>query len=209
MLRILLADDHDLIREGLKALLEKEQFLVLGGAGDGHEAIRLARDLRPDVAVLDFSMPLLNGLEAAREIQRESPDVRTLLLTIHTEDHYVLEALRAGVRGYIVKTQAPADLVHAIHDVCRGQIYISSHVSRTIVDAYLSRAELPADPLTARERQVLQLVAEGKTTKQAAQLLDISVKTAETHRSRTMDKLRIHDTAGLVRYALKRGLIEL
>ena len=121
----------------------------------------------------------------------------------------MLEALRAGVRGYVVKTEAATALVQAIHDICRGQIYLSSEISRVIVDAYLSGTAAPADPLTSRERQVLQLVAEGNTAKQIAQLLDISVKTAETHRSRIMDKLGIHDTAGLVRYAIRRGLIQL
>ena len=209
MLRILLADHHHLLREGLKALLERERFLVLGGAANGHEAVQLARDLRPDVAVLDFSMPLLNGLDAAREIQHVSPQTRTLLLTIHVEDHYVLKALRAGVNGYIVKTQAAADLVQAIHDVCGGLIYLSSQVSRVVVDAYLTRTEVPPDPLTSRERQVLQLVAEGKRMKEIAHVLDISAKTAETHRSRITAKLDIHSTAGLVRYALREGMIEL
>jgi DNA-binding NarL/FixJ family response regulator len=127
---------------------------------------------------------------------------------MHTEDHYVLEALRAGVRGYVVKTQAAADLVQAIRDILRGQIYLCSAVSRAIVEAYLTKSEPPADPLTSRERQVLQLVAEGNTTKEIAQVLGMSTKTAETHRSRIMEKLAIHDTAGLVRYAIRHGLIE-
>jgi two-component system response regulator NreC len=153
-LRVIVADDHEIFRQGLRALLEKEHFEVFGEAGDGHEAVRLARELRPDVAVLDFAMPLLNGLDAAREIHHVSPQTRTLLLTMHTEDHYVLEALRAGVRGYVVKTQAAADLVLAIRDILRGQIYLCSVVSRALVEAYLTKSEPPVDPLTSRERQV-------------------------------------------------------
>ena len=208
-LRILLADDHAIFRQGLKTLLEGEAFEVFGDAADGQEAVRLARDLRPDVAILDFAMPILNGLDAAREIHHVSPQTRTILLTMHTEDQYVLEALRAGVRGYVVKTQAAEDLVQAIRDVFRGQIYLCSTVSRALVDAYLTRIEIPADPLTSRERQVLQLVAEGNTTKEIAQVLAMSTKTAETHRGRIMEKLDIHDTAGLVRYAIRHHLSEL
>ena len=207
--RILLADDHEIFRQGLKTLLEREAFEVVGDAADGQEAVRLARDLRPDAAILDFAMPILNGLDAAREIHHVSPQTRTILLTMHTEDQYVLEALRAGVRGYVVKTQAAADLVQAIRDIFRGQIYLCSAVSRALVDAYLTRIEIPVDPLTSRERQVLQLVAEGNTTKEIAQVLAMSTKTAETHRGRIMEKLDIHDTAGLVRYAIRHGLTQL
>ncbi len=205
---IILADDHQIFRQGLKALLARESLEVVGEASDGREAVRLATDLRPDVAVLDFAMPLLNGLHAAREIHQVSPRTRTILLTVHTEDHYVLESVRAGIRGYVVKTQAAEDLVRAIHEVSAGQIYLSPSVSRALVDAYLAGSEPPADPLTPRERQVLQLIAEGRTTKEIAQLLVLSVKTAESHRSRIMEKLAIHDTAGLVRYAIRRGVIE-
>jgi DNA-binding NarL/FixJ family response regulator len=205
---IILADDHQIFRQGLKALLGRENFEVVGEASDGHEAVRLARDLRPDVAVLDFAMPLLNGMDAARQIQQVSPRTRTVLLTMHNEDHYVLEGLRAGINGYVVKTQAAADLVRAIHEVSRGQVYLSPGVSRALVDAYLSGTAPPVDPLTPREREVIQLIAEGKTTKAIADLLSISVKTAETHRTRIMEKLEIHQTAGLVRYAIRRGVIE-
>src|SRR6266550_7335300 len=165
MLRILIADDHHIVRQGLKALLEREQFDISGDAADGQEAVRLARECRPDIAVLDFAMPLLNGLGAAREIQQVSPHARTILLTMHTDDHYVQEALRAGVRGYVVKTQVAADLVQAIREVSRGRVYLCSEVSGSIVEAYLAHGDAPVDPLTSRERQVLQLVAEGKTTK--------------------------------------------
>jgi two-component system response regulator NreC len=207
--RILLADDHEIFRQGLKSLLEREGFEIFGDAADGQEAVRLARELRPDAAILDFAMPTLNGLDAAREIRRISPETRIVLLTMHTEDRYVLEALRGGVRGYVVKTQAAADLVQAIRDVFLGQIYLCSAVSRALVEAYLTRSEIPIDPpLTSRERQVLQLVAEGNTTKEIGQRLGVSTKTAETHRTRVMQKLDIHDTAGLVRYAIRHGVIE-
>jgi DNA-binding NarL/FixJ family response regulator len=209
MLRILLADDHCIFRQALRVLLEREGFEVVEEAADGREAVRLARDLRPDVAVLDFAMPFLNGLEAAREIQHVSGLTRTVLLTIHKEDHYVLGALRAGVRGYVLKTQAATDLLHAVRDITQGHIYLSPEVSRTVVEAYLNKSDLPTDPLTSRERQVLQLVAEGKTTKEIGHLLGVSGKTAETHRGRIMEKLSLHNTAGLVRYAVRQGVIEL
>lgn len=207
-LQILLADDHLIVRQGLKALLEREGLDVVGEAPDGLEAVRLARDLHPDVAVLDIGMPLMNGLDAAREILQASPRTKAILLTMHTEDHYVLEALRAGVTGYVLKTKAAGDLVQAIQEVAGGAIYLSPGVSRAVVQAYRAKTDLPPDPLTPRERQVLQLIAEGKRTKEIAALLGVSVKTAESHRTRLMEKLNIHETAGLVRYALQRGLIQ-
>jgi len=206
--RILLADDHAIVRQGLKALLEREGFAVVGEADDGQAAVRLARERCPDVAVLDFSMPLLNGLDAALEILRACPRARVILLTMHTDDHYVLSALQAGVKGYVVKTQASADLVTAIREVLRGMMYLSPGISQAVVQAYLSKSEIPRDPLTSREREVLQLVAEGKSTKEVAGLLGISFKTAESHRTRILKKLDLHETAGLVRYAVRRGLIQ-
>lgn len=206
--QVLLADDHPMVREGFKALLEQEGYHVVGEASDGHEAVRLARMLHPDVAVLDLSMPLLNGLQAAQEILHVSSRTRTILLTMHTEDQYVLEAVRAGIRGYVVKQQAAMDLVQAIREVASGAMYLSPTVSQAIIRAYLSKTDLPSDPLSLRERQVLQLVAEGKTTKEVARILGISAKTAETHRDHIMKKLDLHETAGLVRYAIRRGVIQ-
>ncbi len=185
-MRVLLADDHPVMRHGLRALLERDGFAVVGEAGDGKEALRLARQLKPDVAVLDLSMPLLSGLEAARTIQSEQLTRGVVLLTVHREDHYVLEALRAGIRGYVLKSQAPEDIAAAIRQVAGGGVYLSPGLSEVLLDAYVNRREPVDDPLSPRERQVLQLVAEGKTTKEVAVVLDISVKTADSHRSRRM-----------------------
>jgi DNA-binding NarL/FixJ family response regulator len=206
--RILLAEDHLIVRQGLRALLEREGFTVVGEAADGREAVRMVQQLHPDVAVLDLSMPSLNGIDAAKEILQACPKTKTILLTVHAEDQYVLPAMRAGITGYVLKTKAAADLVQAIHEVSRGMTYLSPGVSGTVVQAYLAKTDLPTDPLSSRERQVLQLIAEGKTTKEVAGVLGVSVKTAESHRTRIMEKLDIHETASLVRYAIRRGLIE-
>ncbi len=207
-LQIILADDHIIVRQGLKAILEREGFKVVGEASNGQQAVERTRALRPDVVVLDLTMPLLNGIGAAREIVRENPKMKTVLLTMHVEDQYVLEALRAGIRGYVLKTRAADELVHAIRDVSKGLTFLSSGISQAVVDAYLSKNFTYKEQLTARELQVLQLVAEGKSTKEAASALNITFKTAESHRSRIMEKLNIHETAGLVRYAIRRGLVQ-
>ncbi len=208
MRRVLLADDHQLVRQGFKALLEQAGFAVVGEGTNGREAVELARTHKPDVAVLDLVMPLLNGLEAGRQILALNAGTRVVLLTMHTEEHQVIAALRAGIRGYLVKTQAAEDLVQAIEEVLRGGVYLSPAVSRVLVEGYLTRPEPEGHALTGREREVLQLVAEGKTSKEIASLLDLSVKTAESYRARIMDKLDIHETAGLVRYAIRHGFIE-
>lgn len=206
--RVVIADDHEMFRQGLKVLLEEEGFMFVGEASDGREAVRLCEAHHPEVAILDLSMPMLNGIFAAREIIKSNPRTKVVLLTQHTEEHVVLEALRAGVRGYVLKTRASSELIDALRAVCRGEMYLTQSISQTVVQAFLSKADLPARPLSDRERQVLQLVAEGKTTKEIATLLGISVNTAESHRSNLMEKLDIHDTAGLVRYALRHGVIE-
>lgn len=206
--RVLLADDHRIVRQGFRALLEREGVECVAEASDGLEAVRLAKLHRPDVAILDLSMPQLNGLDAGSEIVKACPATGVILLTFHTEEHQILAALRAGVRGYVVKTQAVQELVDALSEVTRGGIYLSSSVSRVVVSAYLTSSEPVPDPLTPRERQVLQLVAEGKTAKEIAGLLNLSVKTAESYRANIMSKLDIHNTAGLVRYAIRKGLIQ-
>src|SRR2546422_9171583 len=206
--RILLADDHEIVRQGLRLLLQREGFEVIGEAANGQDAIRLAAENCPDVAVLDYGMPLLNGIGGAREIMRAWPRAKVNLLTMHTAHPYVVEALRMGIKGVVVKSQAPADLMQAIHEGLGGMEYLSPRVSRTLVQAYLAKSALPADPLTPREREVLQLVAEGKTTKEVAKLLGISAKTVESHRTRIMKKLDTPNTAGIVRYAIRLGLTQ-
>jgi two-component system response regulator NreC len=207
--RIILADDHVIVRQGIKSLLEREGMQVVAEASDGREAISAAESLSPDVVVMDIGMPMLNGMEAARELARCCPKVRPILLTQHDEPQYVSAALRAGVKGYVLKSQISGDLVQAIHQVLRGQVYLSPGISGSVMAAYKSKTEIATDPLTSRERQVLQLIAEGKSTKDVAALLGVSVKTAESHRSRLMQKLDIHETASLVRYAVKHGLVQI
>jgi len=203
--RLVLADDHILVRQGLRSLLESQGFVVAAEAADGHEAVRLARTEKPDIAVLDIGMPHFNGLNAALELQRTCPRVKVIVLTQHDEQQYVAEALRAGVKGYVLKSQAARDLLHAIRSVCRGDVYLSPGVAAAVAHAYTAPPDTKC-VLSLRERQVLQLIAEGESTKEIAVQLAISVKTVETHRSKLMRKLDIHETAGLVRYAIRQGV---
>ena len=206
--RVLVADDHPVVRQGLKSLLTREGFSVVGEAADGREALRQVEATHPEVALLDLAMPGLNGLDAAREIMQNSAETKVVILTQHKEEPYVLEALRAGVHGYVLKSQSVTDVVQAIRDVTRGKLYVSPAIADVVVSAYRGQMKLPADHLTTREREVLQLVAEGKSTKKIAEMLGIAQKTAESHRSHLMVKLGIHEVAGLVRYAVRRGLIQ-
>jgi DNA-binding NarL/FixJ family response regulator len=204
---VLVADDHQIVRQGLRALLEREGFKVVAEAADGQAALQMTQKFHPEVAVLDLAMPLLNGLDTAREIRRISPKTKTILLTMHTEQHYILEGLRSGAKGFVLKTHAAEELVRAIREAARGGTYLSPEVSDAVVQAYRNNTEFPVDPLSARERQVLQLIAEGKTTKEVAVILGISAKTAETYRTRIMSKLDLHETASLVRYAIRNGMV--
>jgi DNA-binding NarL/FixJ family response regulator len=180
---------------------------VAGEAANGLEAVKMCEALAPDIAVLDISMPLLNGMEAARQIRKDRPRTKVILLTMYAVDRFILQGLRSGASAYVLKSKDAQGLLDAIKAVRRGEIYLSPGVSSAVVDAFLSRTELPTDRLSNRERQVLQLIAEGKTTKQIGEILCISAKTVESHRANTMEKLQIFNVPGLVRYAICQGLI--
>ncbi len=205
---VVLADDHQMVRQALRILLEQAGVQVTGEASNGHEAIALCARTHPDVAILDLAMPILNGMDAAREIRRDSPSTAVILLTAHEEESFVLEALRTGVTGYVLKTRAAEDLVQAIQDVARGGVYFNPTASRDAVRDSVGSAGANGTSLTPRQRHVLQLVAEGKTTKEIAGVLGVSVKTADSHRTSVMRKLGIHHTAGLVRWAVRNGLVQ-
>lgn len=204
----MIADDHPIVRQGLRAVLEREGIVIVAEAADGLEAVRAVAEQRPEVAILDISMPQLNGLEATREIRKVSPTTDSILLTVHADPSYVLEAVEAGARGYLLKSQAGTELTQGVREVAGGSVYLGTGVARVVVEAYLTNRQVAPDPLSARERQVLQLIAEGNTTKEIAQILGVSVKTAESHRGRLMEKLEIHETASLVRYAIRRGIVQ-
>src|SRR5438094_5150907 len=207
--RLVLADDHLVLRQALRALLEARGIEVVAEAADGRGAIEAVTKHSPDVVVLDVIMPGLNGVDAAREIARTSPACPIILLSGVDDTRFVTEALKVGVRGFVQKSQGCDDLVQAIDEVREGRLYVSPGASQAIVDACASHPATAGSHLTPRERQVLQLVGEGKSTKQIAEVLHISVKTAEFHRGRLMKKLNVHDTANLVRYAIREGWIVL
>ena len=205
---VLIADDHAIFRHGLKTLLQREGFTVCGEAADGLDAIKLSEKLRPDVVALDFSMPRLNGIDTAREIRRASPRSKVIMLTVHREQQYVIEALSAGILGYVLKSETSTAMGDAINEVNRGNAYLSPAIARFAVDSFVGRcADGPVEVLGPRELQVLQLIARGNTTREIAAQLNLTVKTAESDRSSLMDKLDIHETASLVRYAVRRGLV--
>jgi DNA-binding NarL/FixJ family response regulator len=210
VIRVLLAEDHHLVRAGLRALLDPlDDIEVIGEAGNGRDALALLKTKAADVAILDISMPGMNGLEAAVRMADEFPTTKVVILTMHSNEEYVLRALRAGVAGFLLKDAGTAELEGALRAVVRGETYLSPGVSKKVVEGYLGRSGgvHPLDSLTPRQREVLQLIAEGYSTKQIAGLLGVGVKTIETHRTQLMDRLGIHEIAGLVRYAVRVGLV--
>jgi DNA-binding NarL/FixJ family response regulator len=206
--RVLIADDHALVREGIGILITRAGFTVIAEASNGQEALAHASTHQPDMAVLDMSMPIMNGLETAQELRKVSPRTRSIVLSRHDGVDYVLAAMRAGIRGYVLKSQSVVELLQALNDVSTGGFYLSPGVSGIVVDAMRSKDAPVDDPLTTRERQVLKLIAEAYSTKECASILGVSVKTADSHRTRLMRKLGIHGTAGLVRYAVRHHLAE-
>jgi DNA-binding NarL/FixJ family response regulator len=209
--RVLLADDHTLVRAGLRGLLQGIAGVeVIGEAEDGHEVLRLAAALHPDVVLLDIGMPGLNGLDAAAQLVKLDERIRVLILSMHSAEEYVLRALRAGCAGYLLKRSAVTELEIAVRAVARGETYLSPHVSKQIVDDYVGRTGGSADPLdalTPRQREILQLVAEGHTSKEIAERLRLSFKTVEAHRAQIMERLGLQDVTGLVRFAVRVGLV--
>jgi len=210
-LRIVLADDHRLVRAGVRALLEKIRLgEVIAEAGDGREALELVAAHQPDIVLLDIGMPNLNGLDAIDRIKKGSPETKVIILSMHANEEYVVRALRSGVSGYLIKDSAVDELERAIHRVVAGQTYLSKRISKPTIQAYLAntnRIYAPLDELTPRQREVLQLIGEGKNTKEIAHLLRVSIKTVEAHRLRLMRRLGIHDLPGLVRFAIRTGLV--
>jgi DNA-binding NarL/FixJ family response regulator len=209
MIRILLADDHALVRQGFRMILEAQPDMeIVGQAGNGREAVELAEKLHPDVVVMDVAMPELNGTEATRRLAASTPRTRVLALSMHKDSVYVREILRAGARGYLLKDSGDTDLVAAVRAVAKGEGYISPAVSDAVLSDYRKHVTDPLDLLTGREREVLQSIAEGKTNKEIATALNLSVYTVEAHRGRIMEKLNLHSTGELVRFALRNGLID-
>ena len=213
-IRLLIADDHTLLRNGICALLADEQDMVIvGEAEDGREAVRLAGQLKPNVVLMDIAMPLLNGLEATRQIKHEHPEINVLVLTMYDHEEYFRQMLEVGASGYIIKRAAATELVSAIRAVYHGEAILSPAITRLLLEDYLSRDSHSErdnpNALSAREREVLQLIAEGKTSREIAEILHLSVKTVQSHRTSLMQKLDLHDRGDLIKYAIQKKIIEL
>lgn len=208
-MRVLLVDDHALVRAGLRLLLEGMPGLDVSEAGDGNEALEMAHLQQPDIVLTDIAMKGMNGIELAERIKREFPRIKVIILSMYANEEYVLQALRAGVSGYLLKESAPTELEFALSAVLSGDTYLSPPVSRQVVESYVVRTggEKKPDLLTPRQREILVMIGEGHSTKETAALLGVSVKTVETHRAQLMERLNIHDVAGLVRYAIRMGLV--
>lgn len=213
MIRILIADDHGIVRTGLKLLLERvDDMEVVGEAADGRDAVRQAKELRPDVMIIDIGMPLLNGLDAAAQIMRDNEQIRIIILSMHTDESYIVRALDAGARGYLLKDNADDDIERAIRSVAMGRPFFSPSIAQALFEDYIKlmrerRVQDSYELLTDREREVLQLLAEGKSNKEAAAILDISPYTIETHRQNLMQKLGLHNTAEIVLYAVRKAIV--
>ena len=207
-MRVLIADDHGIVRSGVKLLLDRQPDIeVVAEAEDGVEAVQMAIKHRPDVAVLDVSMPRMTGIQATHEIKQQSPDTQVLILSMHDDERYLFEALRAGAAGYVVKRAADQDLVDAVRAAGRGEPFLTSAAQQALIQGFLHRGDEPAE-LTPREQEVVKLIAEAHTNKEIAEILHLSEKTVESHRARVLQKLGMRDRVELVRYAIRRGLVE-
>lgn len=207
--RILLAEDHRMVRQGFRLILQaQEDMEVIGETGNGREAVELAKSLKPDVVVMDVTMPELNGIEATRRIREAEPFVRVLALSVHRDSVYVRETVRAGAEGYILKESADSELIAAVRAVAKGNSYLSPEIAGAVLKDYRKHATNPLDLLSSREREVLQLIAEGKTSKEMATSLNLSVYTVDGHRTRIMEKLGLHTVGELVRFAVRNGIVE-
>jgi two-component system response regulator NreC len=212
-IKVLVADDHTILRQGIKSLLANEEEIeVIGEAKDGREALTIIEETLPDVILMDIAMPGLNGLEATRRIKKKFPRMKVLVLTMYTNEEYIFQILNAGANGYLVKETAFQDLISAIKAVYKNEAFMSPSISKKVINSYIKRAqndeEVTCEVLTTREREILQLIAEGNSSKKIAELLFISPKTVETHRTHIMDKLNIHNRTGLVKYAIRKGIVD-
>ncbi|MBI3770360.1 MAG: response regulator transcription factor [Deltaproteobacteria bacterium] len=211
-IRVLLAEDHNVVRQGLRKILESDPEIEISGeAGDGRSAVEAAKRLRPTVVVVDIGLPGLNGIEATNQIMKGTDGVSVLILSMHSDDIYVRQALKAGAKGYLLKDSDDLDLIKAVKSIARGGSYFSPSVSKVLLDGYLSDSDSAADDplsrLTGREREVLQLISEGKTNKEIARILSLSINTVESHRKHVMEKLDLHNTAEIVRFAVRKGIV--